>query len=162
MIDVALPTILAVEEAAESGGLFDLDATLPLMALQFSILAIVLNAIFYKPVGRAIDERADYIRDRQLEARERLAKAEGLAQQYEQELASTRRQAQETIADAQAEAQQIAAKAMAEAQQEAQAERERAQQEIDEQKQAAATALEGQVEALARQIERKLLGYELG
>jgi F-type H+-transporting ATPase subunit b len=154
-------TLLAVEEVAKEGGLFDLDATLPLMAIQFLILAIVLNATLYKPLGNAIDGRNEYIRNNQLEAQERLSKTEKLAQQYEQDLAGARRQAQTIIADAQAEAQKIANEKIAAAQQEAQAQREKAAQEIEQQKQQAFASLEQQVDALSRQILEKLLGADL-
>lgn len=137
--------------------MFDFDATLPLMAVQFLLLTALLNVVFYKPLTKAIEDRADYIRSNETEARERLAKAERLAQQYEQELAATRKQYQATIAAAQADAQKIAAQKTAEAQQEAQAQREQAQQELDQQKQVAMQALEQQVEALSRQILDKLL-----
>lgn len=152
-------TLLAVETAAkEGGGLFDIDATLPLMALQFLFLALVLNATFYKPLSKAIDGRDDYIRTNQLQAQERLSKTEQLAKQYEQELATARRQSQTIIADAQAEAQKIAAEKIAAAQKEAQAQREQAVQEIEQQKQEAMASLEQQVDALSRQILEKLLG----
>lgn len=159
MIDsIWLLAVEAVEAAEEGGGLFDLDATLPLMAVQFILLAVILNAIFYKPLGKAIDERDSYIRTNKVDAKERLAKAEQLAKQYEQELADTRRKAQAIIADAQEAAQKMAAKTIAEAQQEAQAQREQAQRELDEQKQAALTTLQQQVDDLSRQIVNKLLG----
>jgi len=150
--------LLAVEATEESGGgLFDLDATLPLMAVQFVILAVILNALFYKPIGKAIDERDGYIRSNKVDAAERLAKAEQTAKQYQQELAETRRKAQTIIAEAQEAAQKMAAKTIAEAQQEAQAQREQAQRELDEQKQAAMGTLQQQVDSLSQQILDKLL-----
>lgn len=156
MIDGTI--LLAVEAAAEeAGGLFDLDATLPVMAIQFLILAALLNQIFYKPLGNAIDERSNYIRSNLTEARDRLAKAERLAQQYEEELASARKESQAVIAKAQAEADQIAAQNLAQAQRESQAKRERATQEIDRQKQETLGVLEAQVDQLSRQILDKLL-----
>jgi len=153
--------LLAVEEAAKEGGLFDLDATLPLMAVQFLILVAVLNVIFYKPLSKSIDDRADYIRNTQVSAQERLAKAQQLAQQYEQKLGETRKQSQSVIAAAQADAQKIGAAKVAEAQQEAQVAREKAGQEIEQQKQEAMRSLEQQVEALSSQILEKLLGQSL-
>ncbi|HCF30320.1 MAG TPA: F0F1 ATP synthase subunit B' [Cyanobacteria bacterium UBA11049] len=153
-------TLLAVETGKE-GGLFDLDATLPLMAIQFLILVLILNATFYKPLGNAIDQRNDYVRKNQLDAQERLAKAEQMAKQYEQELAAARKRSQTIVAEAQADAQKIAAEKMAEAQREAQAQREQASQEIEQQKQAAMASLQQQVDALSRQILEKLLGAEL-
>jgi F-type H+-transporting ATPase subunit b len=154
-------TILLAAETTKQGGLFDLDATLPLMALQFLVLAAVLNAIFYKPLSNAIDGRNEYIRTNQAEAKERLAKAEHLAKQYEQELGEARRKAQAIIAEAQADAQKIAAQKIAAAQQEAQAQREQAQRELDQQKQVAMQSLEQQVDSLSRQILEKLLGPQL-
>jgi F-type H+-transporting ATPase subunit b len=152
-------TLLAVETGKE-GGLFDLDATLPLVAIQFLILVLILNATFYKPLGTAIDQRNDYVRKNQLDAQERLAKAEQMAKQYEQELAAARKRSQTIVAEAQADAQKIAAEKMAEAQREAQAQREQASQEIEQQKQAAMASLQQQVDALSRQILEKLLGAE--
>ncbi len=150
--------LLAVEEAGEKGGLFDIDATMPLMAIQFLILVVLLNVLFYKPLGKVLDDRSAYIRNNQADAQERLSKAENLAKQYEQDLNNTRRQAQAVIAEAEAEAQKIAAAKLAEAQQEAQLQREQTQQELDRQKQEAMQSLEQQVDSLSRQILDKLLG----
>jgi len=154
-----LLAVEAAETAAKEGGLFDFDATLPLMALQFLLLVVVLNAVFYKPLGKAIDDRDEFIRKNLLEAQERLAKTKNLTKQYEQELGETRRKSQATIAAAQADAQKIAAQKMAQAQAEAQAQREQA--EIEKQKAEAFSSLEQQVDSLSRQILEKLLGAEL-
>ncbi|MBD2300818.1 F0F1 ATP synthase subunit B' [Nostoc sp. FACHB-87] len=141
--------------------MFDFDATLPFMALQFLLLAALLNVIFYKPLTKVLDERDNYIRTNTLEAKERLAKAERLTQEYEQQLAEARRQSQATLEAAQAEAKKITAQKIAEAQQEAQAQREKASIEIEQQKQEAMRSLEQQVDALSRQILEKLLGPSL-
>lgn len=151
----------AVAEEAEKGKLFDFDATLPLMAIQFVILVAVLNKLFYTPLGKVIDDRDEYIRGGLGNAKARLAEAQELTKKYEQELAQTRREAQSVIATAKAEAQKIADSQIAETQQAAQVQREQAQAEIDRQKQAAFQALEPQVDELSRQILTKLLGAEL-
>lgn len=149
------------EAAEQSGGLFDFDATLPLMALQFLVLVVVLNALFYKPLGKVIDERDSYVRETNQIARERLEKAQAVAQQYERELVNVRREAQEVIAAAQAAAQQMVTAEVQAAQQQVQREREAAAQEIATQKGQALETLEGEVEALSHQILTKLLGHEL-
>ena len=138
--------------------MFDFDATLPVMALQFLLLAALLNVIFYKPLTKVLDERDNYIRTNNLEARERIAKAERLTKEYQQQLADARRQSQTIVAEAQAAAQKMAAEKIAEAQKEAQAQREQAAREIEQQKQAAMASLQQQVDALSRQILEKLLG----
>lgn len=138
--------------------MFDFDATLPLMAVQFLVLVAILNAVFFKPLLKVIDERSDYIRRNQVEAQERLSKAENLAKQYQEELAETRRQSQSIIAAAQADAQKIVAAKIAEAQEEARLQREQTQKELDQQKQEAMATLEQEVDSLSRQILGKLLG----
>ena len=151
---------LAAAEVTEGGGLFDLDATLPLMAIQFMVLVAVLNVLFYKPIGKAIDERDGYVRTNLAESQERLMKAKDLATQYEKELAEARRQTQEIVAAAQDEARAIASSKVAEAQREAQAKREEAQAELGLQKQQAIQTLDHQIDALSRQIVSKLLGSQ--
>ncbi|OCQ95016.1 F0F1 ATP synthase subunit B' [Oscillatoriales cyanobacterium USR001] len=141
--------------------MFDFDATLPLMALQFLVLTLVLNAVFYKPLTKALDDRANYIRNTELGAKERLAKAKLMAEQYEQKLGESRRQSQTIVATAQADAQKIAAQQVAEAQKEAQMSREKAAKEIEYQKQEAMRSLEQEVDTLSRQILEKLLGPAL-
>ncbi|MFZ9737674.1 MAG: F0F1 ATP synthase subunit B' [Prochlorotrichaceae cyanobacterium] len=154
--------LFAVEAAQEApeGGLFELNATLPLVAVQTLILMAILNAVFYKPFSQVIDQRAETLRKGRLESQQKLDQAKELASQYEAELSETRRQAQKVIADAKAEADRLAAEQFAQAQQEAQKQREQAQQEIDEQRQAALQSLEQQVNGLSQQILEKLLGSQ--
>lgn len=154
-------TILLAEAAEEAGGLFDFNATLPLMAVQFLVLVVLLNVLFYKPIGKAIDDRAEYIRQTQQSAKERLEKTNALTKQYEQELISVRRETQEVVSAAQAEAQKIVTSQIQEAQQQVQREREAAAQDIEAQKAQAFQSLEGEVDSLTRQILEKLLGPEL-
>ncbi len=148
---------LFAAEVVEEGGLFDLDATLPLMAVQFMILVAILNVLFYEPIGKAIDERDGYVRTNIAEAQERLMKAEALASQYEQELSDARRKTQDIVTAAQEEANKIASAKIAEARQEAQAKRDEVQADLDRQRQDAMNALEQQVDMLSRQIVSKLL-----
>ncbi|AFZ46065.1 ATP synthase F0 subcomplex B' subunit [Cyanobacterium stanieri PCC 7202] len=151
--------ILFAAETAE-GGLFDIDATLPLMAIQFLILAAILNALFYKPLGKAIDERAGYVQGQLKSAKEQKEKSLALAQQYEQELKEVRKQSQEIIANAQAEAQKIVSEQTQQAQQEVIAERQKASEQIEAERNQAMSALEQQVQALSKQILEKVLGRE--
>jgi F-type H+-transporting ATPase subunit b len=141
--------------------MFEFDATMPLMAVQFLLLAVVLNAIFYKPLTKTLDERDEYIRKNDADARERLAKSEMLVKQYEQQIADARKQSQAIVEQAQADARNINAQKVAEAQREVQAQKEKAAQEIEEQKQVAMSSLEQQVDSLSRQILEKLVGTEL-
>ena len=60
--------------AAEgAGGLFDFNATLPLMAIQFILLTVALTFVFYKPVSKVLDERENYISGNLTKASEKLS-----------------------------------------------------------------------------------------
>ncbi|MFP4134765.1 MAG: F0F1 ATP synthase subunit B' [Halothece sp.] len=155
--------LLAAEavETTKEGGLFDFDATLPLMAVQFLVLVALLNVLFYKPLTRVLDERDDYIRKNLNEAKENAKKSEELAQKFEEQLKDARRESQEMIAQAQTEAQEEASKNIAQAQQEVQAQREKATAEIEAQKKEALQSLESQVDTLSHQVLDKLVGTDL-
>ena len=141
----------------ESGGLFDFNATLPLMMLQFLILMFALNYIFYKPVTYILDERADYIRNSLTTASAYLLKADELTQKYEKALAESRKQAQNTIRGSQKEAQNIVSVNVQKAQKEAEKLVDEASEQLNIQKEQALKTLEDQVHILSDQIKAKLL-----
>jgi F-type H+-transporting ATPase subunit b len=137
--------------------MFDFDATLPLMAAQFMLLVVLLNAVFFKPLTTVLEDRADVIRTSQVGAKDGLAQIQAITAQYEKELGDSRRQYQALLDTAKAEAQKIADQGVAAAQAEAIAQREQVQQQLDQQKSAAMATLETQVGALSREILNKIL-----
>ena len=159
---INIPFLLALEETTKEveGGLFDFNATLPLMALQFLILMVLLNIIFYKPVAKILDDRDEYIRNSLTTASASLNKADQLTLQYEQELANARKEAQELIRSSQKEAQDIVLVKIKEAQENAEALISEASQQLILQKEQAIKTLEDQVETLSDQIKAKLLGNQ--
>jgi len=93
--------LISSSEVSGPGGLFDINATLPLVAIQFVLLMVILNAILYSPLLTVIDERKEYILGNLAKASEILAKANELTTQYEQELSSVRKEAQLEITNSQ-------------------------------------------------------------
>jgi F-type H+-transporting ATPase subunit b len=94
-------SILISEEVSGPGGLFDINATLPLVAIQFILLTVILNVILYSPLLSIIEERKEYILTNLGKASEILAEANKLTTQYEQELNSVRKEAQLEITNSQ-------------------------------------------------------------
>ena len=93
--------LISSSEVSGPGGLFDINATLPLVAIQFLLLMVVLNVILYNPLLTIIEERKEYILTNLSEASKILAEANTLTTQYEQELEDVRKQAQLEIAKSQ-------------------------------------------------------------
>jgi len=151
---------LALQESSTEvqGGLFDFNATLPLMALQFLALTIILNLIYYKPLGHVLDERDEYIRNSLTAATAALSKANDLTKQYEQDLAESRKKAQNIIKDAQLDAQNIVSSQIKEAQKDADQLLLNTYDQLSIQKEQALLTLETQVDMLSNQIQLKLLG----
>ena len=94
-------TLISLSEVEGPGGLFDINATLPLVATQFILLMVLLNTILYSPLLTIIEERKEYILSNLAEASEKLAQAKELTIQYEQDLETARKEAQLEITNSQ-------------------------------------------------------------
>jgi F-type H+-transporting ATPase subunit b len=141
-----------------SGGLFDFNATLPLMAIQFVLLTVVLTFIFYKPVAKVLDEREELISGRLTQASEKLVKADELYKQYDEQLKTARANAQAVIAQAEKEAKDVVALEIGQARTDAANLIEKTNKELETQKSLALEKLETQVDELSQLIKEKLLG----
>ncbi|MFM7676810.1 MAG: F0F1 ATP synthase subunit B' [Synechococcus sp.] len=149
--------LLLAEAGAPEGGLFDLDATLPLMAVQVVVLTFILNALFFRPVGRVVEEREGYISTSRAEAKQKLAQAERLEAELKEQLKEARLHAQKLILDAEQESDRLYREALAAATADANASREHARREIDAQRASALTQLQGDADKLGDLIVERLL-----
>jgi len=150
--------ILALAEG--SGGLFDFNATLPLMALQFILLTVVLTFIFYKPISSLLESRETFINTNLSEASEKLLKADELCKQYEEQLKEAKVGAQSAIAVAETEAKQIVAQELDQARKDAASLVSQVNTQLDAQKELALKQLESQIDELSQLIKEKLLGKQ--
>jgi len=151
--------LLAMTEGA--GGLFDFNATLPLMAIQFVLLTVALTFIFYKPVSKVLDDRELYISGNLTQASEKLIKADELYKQYDEQLKTAKVGAQATIAQAEKEAKDVVALEIDQARKDAAKLIEQTNRELEAQKSTALAQLETQVDELSQLIKEKLLGKEV-
>jgi F-type H+-transporting ATPase subunit b len=152
----SLAQMLAVSEGA--GGLFDFNATLPLMALQFVLLTVLLTFLFYKPIATTLEERETFINKNLTEASDTLLKADQLYQEYEEQLKTARTDAQLVIAQSEKEAKEIVASEIEQARKDAANLIEQTNKELEAQKVLALQKLESQVDELSQLIKEKLLG----
>jgi F-type H+-transporting ATPase subunit b len=151
--------MLAMTEGA--GGLFDFNATLPLMAIHFILLTVVLTFIFYKPVAKVIDEREAYINGNLTTASEKLIKANELYNEYDEQLKTARVSAQAIIAASEKQAKDVVALEIDQTRQDAVKLIELTNKELEAQKPLALQQLETQVDELSQLIKEKLLGKEV-
>jgi len=145
---------------ATEGGLFDLDATLPLMAVQVVLLTFILNALFFRPVGRVVEEREGYITTSRAEAKQKLAQVERLEADLREQLKEARKATQQLIQEAEQDSDKLYREALATATAEANASREQARREIDAQREAALGQLKGDADKLGDLIVDRLLAAQ--
>ena len=152
--------VTGVASGAPEGGLFDLDATLPLMAVQVVLLTFILNALFFRPVGRTVEEREGYITTSRAEAKQKLAQVQRLEADLAGQLKEARLEAQALIVEAEQESDKLYREALAAAQAEANAVREKARREIEAEKDQALASLQGQSDRLGALIVDRLLAVQ--
>ena len=92
--------ILLAEET-EKGVLFDIGATLPLVAIQFLMLMFILNILLYNPLLTLVNERNEYVLDNLNKAAEMTLAAKELNIKYESELIITKKEAKLEITELQ-------------------------------------------------------------
>lgn len=145
------------EAPVPEGGLFDFDATLPLMAIQVVILTFILNKLFFQPVGKVVEEREGFVTTSHKDAKERLAQVERLERDLKAQLQKARQDAQAVIAAAEDEVATLYKTALAEAKASASKLREQARADIEAQRSVAAAALTKESRQLADLIIQRLV-----
>ena len=98
---INLSILISNSEVNGPGGLFDFDATLPLVAIQFILLMLILNAILFSPLLTIIEDRNEFILTNLAKASEMLTQANTMTTQYQDELSNVRKEAQLEIANSQ-------------------------------------------------------------
>ena len=142
---------------ATEGGLFDINATLPLMAIQVVALTYILNSLFFKPVGNVVEKREKYVSNNLIEAKNKLLEVKKLEADLLTQLQSARTEAQRIVSEAENESDKLFKEALELANNEANASKEKARQEIESQTSAARDQLSKQANDLSELIVNRLI-----
>ena len=149
--------LLLAEAAVPEGGLFDLDATLPLMAVQVVLLTFLLNSLFFRPVGKVVEEREGYIFTSLADAKQKLEQVQRLEADLTDQLRGARQAVQAAILEAEQEVDKLYREAIATTEAEANRTREKARREIEAQREQAQAQLMSKVDDFSAKIIQRLL-----
>ena len=149
--------LLLAEAAVPEGGLFDLDATLPLMAVQVVLLTFLLNSLFFRPVGKVVEEREGYISTSLADAKQKLEQVQRLEAELTEQLRGARQAAQAAILEAEQEVDTLYREAIATTEAESNRTQEQARREIESQREQAQSQLMGKVDEFSAKIIQRLL-----
>jgi len=142
---------------ATEGGLFDINATLPLMAIQVVALTYILNSLFFKPVGNVVEKREKFVSNNIIEDKNKLAEVKKLEADLLAQLQSARTEAQRIVSEAENESDKLYKEALELANNEANASKEKARLEIESQTSAAREQLSKQADDLSALIVNRLI-----
>ena len=142
---------------ATEGGLFDINATLPLMAIQVVALTYILNSLFFKPVGNVVEKREKFVSNNIMDAKNKLSEVEKLEADLLSQLQSARSEAQKIVSEAENESDKLYKEALELANNEANASKEKARLEIENQTSSARDQLFNQADDLSELIVNRLI-----
>ena len=149
--------LLLAEAAVPEGGLFALDAPLPLMAVQVVLLTFLLNSLFFRPVGKVVEDREGYISTSLADAKQKLEQVQRLEAELTEQLKGARQSAQAAILEAEQEVDNLYREAIATTEADANRTREKARREIEAQREQAQSQLMGKVDEFSTKIIQRLL-----
>lgn len=148
--------IQTIASAIGAGGLFDFNATLPFLAIQFLILTFILNTILYNPLLTVINERNEYIVSNLTQSAKLIAETNEIKQTYEKEILEARKTAQLEIAQCQKVYKEIFDLELVSVQQEFDKVLEKLVYRLEQERNTALIALEAEIESISEQILEKI------
>jgi F-type H+-transporting ATPase subunit b len=129
--------------------------------VNFTLLAVLLYFVAYKPILRMLDERSARIKQGLEDAEQASRRAAEMEQEFEQRLAEARKEGQEIVAQATQMSEKARQEILETAREEARAQVEKAKEEISRERELAMSELRQQVADLSLSISEKVIGEAL-
>ncbi|RAL52823.1 hypothetical protein DM860_007591 [Cuscuta australis] len=163
----SLPLILAsalaaapppsMAEEMQKASLFDFNLTLPIMMVQFLLLMVALDKIYYSPLGKFMDERDAAIKDKLNRAKEMSEEARRLDEQAAAVMSAAREEIAAALRQKRTETQAEMEKRLEEGRAKVEAELAAALEQLEVQKMETMKQLESQISSLSDEIVKKVL-----
>jgi F-type H+-transporting ATPase subunit b len=129
--------------------------------VNFTLLAVLLYFVAYKPILRMLDERSARIKQGLDDAEQASRRAAEMEKEFEQRLADARKEGQEIVAQATQMSEKARQEILATAREEARAQVDKAKEEISRERDLAMAELRQQVADLSLSISEKVIGESL-
>lgn len=136
----------------------EFNATFIASAISFIVFVFIMNAIFYKPLQKVVDERQNFIDEANEVAKTSIEKKEAILKDKSKKLEKTRGEAKKIILDKSNEVKEKKALMTQEAQQKVGVEVDNAKAELQTSSKEAETVLSEEASQLADTISSKILG----
>ena len=153
---LAMPA-LAEEAAKEPGKLFDFDVTLPIMAVQFLVLMKFLEASWFNPVGKVLDERDENLRSILSGVQDNSSDVKKYEDEASKLVSDARTEAANMITEAKKSAETEGTEKLDALKAKLEAQYNSAMSTLETEEKEARASLEPEIEKLAKQIVEKVL-----
>lgn len=139
----------------------EFNATFIVTAISFVVFVLIMNAIFYKPLEKAVGERQKFVDDNYKEAAWAKEKSASLINDKAKKLEKTKHEAKGIISEKSENAKRQKSELAKEATKAASETVSCAKEELEKTKTQAQEILSGEVVALAQNISSKILGENI-
>jgi F-type H+-transporting ATPase subunit b len=129
--------------------------------VNFTLLAVLLYFVAYKPILRMLDERSARIKKGLEDAEQASRRAAEIEQEFEQRMSEARKEGQEIIAQATQMSEKARQEILETAREESRAQIDKAKEEIGRERELAMADLRQQVADLSLTISEKVIGETL-
>lgn len=139
----------------------EFNATFIASVISFIVFTIVMNAIFYKPLDKIVQERQKFIDETNEEAKTKLKKSEAILKDKAKKIEKTKHDAKKVIVEKTDDAKSQKNAITTEAQQKASSTIDTAKADLQRSKEDAQGILTNNVVDLAQSISAKILGEDI-
>lgn len=137
--------------------MMELDATLVAQMINFLLLFAILNAILFRPIHRAIEERRRFLAEGHARVNASLAQVQEMQRRYQQMIDAARQQAQATVEQVVQEADRARQEEVRKVLAEGRKQRDEALSRLRQEKDALLGQLGSEISAMASRIADKVL-----
>ncbi|KAJ8774012.1 hypothetical protein K2173_009443 [Erythroxylum novogranatense] len=149
------PPLLA--EEIEKAALFDFNLTLPIIMVEFLILMVALDKIWFTPLGKFMDERDAAIREKLSSVKDTSEEVKQLEEQAAAVMRAARAEISAALNKMKKETQAEVEQKLAEGRKKVEAELQEALANLEKQKEETIQSLDSQIAALSDEIVKKVL-----
>ncbi|CAL9109081.1 ATP synthase subunit b', chloroplastic-like [Musa acuminata AAA Group] len=154
---VAASPLPALAEQMEKAALFDFNLTLPAIAIEFLLLMVALDKIYFTPLGKFMDERDAAIRAKLSDVKDTSGEVKELDDQAAAVMKAARAEISAALNQMKKESSAELEQKLAEGRKRVEAELAEALQNLERQKEETIKALDSQIAALSDEIVKKVL-----
>jgi F-type H+-transporting ATPase subunit b len=158
---MVMPALAEELEKEPKGKIFDFNLTLPIIAVQFLLLMVALDNIWFKPVAKVMDARDENIRAKLMGVRDNSGEIKKMQNEAEAILKAARIETTEALSKTKRETAAMLDEKLQESR--ARIEKELAQSlaNLEEQKEDTLRSLDKQVQTLSEEILSKVIPFKV-